>query len=133
MKNTYVLLLLLNSCAFSELQQMHNTRIEGIYDVTKITFDKQEIQSSQYQQMVVIALDSDRKGILTFNTNNVSVTSISTISTACEFILNGNQYDIYDLEKKTIIGIILDKQLYLFEKKKNYESELFATKSLDVN
>jgi hypothetical protein len=128
MKNLYLFLLLLNNCALKVSQEMPLNQIEGIYEVTKITYAKQEIPSATYEPMIVIALEKDHKGIMTLNTNKVMVKASSTTSVSCEFIPNGNTFNIYDLEKKAIIGTISDNKLHLFENKKNFESEMFATK-----
>lgn len=128
MKNLFLLLFLLNNCALKVSQEMPLTQIEGIYEVTKITYAKQEIPSSTYQPMIVIALEKDHTGIMTLNTNKVMVKASSTTSVSCEFIPNGNTFNIFDLEKKAIIGTISDNKLHLFEHKKNFESEMFATK-----
>jgi hypothetical protein len=128
MKNLFLLLFLLNNCALKVSQEMPLTQIEGIYEVTKITYAKQEIPSSTYQPMIVIALEKDHKGIMTLNTNKVMVKASSTTSVSCEFIPNGNTFNIYDLEKKAIIGTISMNKLHLFETKKNFESEMFASK-----
>jgi hypothetical protein len=128
MKNLFLLLFLLNNCALKVSQEMPLTQIEGIYEVTKITYAKQEIPSSTYQPMIVIALEKDHTGIMTLNTNKVMVKSSSTTSVSCEFIPNGSNFNVFDLEKKAIIGTISDNKLHLFENKKNFESEMFATK-----
>jgi hypothetical protein len=128
MKNLFLLLFLLNNCALKVSQEMPLTQIEGIYEVTKITYAKQEIPSATYQPMIVIALEKDHTGIMTLNTNKVMVKASSTTSVSCEFIPNGNTFNIFDLEKKAIIGTILGNKLHLFENKKNFESEMFATK-----
>lgn len=128
MKNLFLLLFLLNNCALKVSQEMPLTQIEGIYEVTKITYDNQEIPSVTYQPMIVIALEKDHKGIMTLNTNKVMIKASSTTSVSCEFIPNGNIFNIFDLEKKAIIGTISDNKLHLFDNKKNFECEMFATK-----
>ena len=129
MKNLYLLLLLLNNCALKVSQEMPLSQIEGIYEVTKITYAKQEIPTSTFQPIIVIALEKDHKGIMTLNTNKVMVKASSTTSVSCEFIPNGNTFNIYDLENKVIIGTISNHKLHLFENKKNFESEMFAIKT----
>ena len=128
MKNLLLILFLLNNCALKVSQEMPLTQIEGIYEVTKITYAKQEISSEKYQPTIVISIEKNYKGIMTLNTNKVMVNANSTTSVSCEFIPNDNTFNIFDLEKKAIIGTILDNKLHLFDHKKNLESEMFATK-----
>jgi hypothetical protein len=129
MKNLFLCLFLFSNCTLKVSQEIPLAQIEGIYEVTKITYAKQSIPSATYDPMIVIALENDHKGILTFNTNKVMVKASNTMSVSCEFVLNGNNFNILDIERKIFIGTISGNKLHLFENKKNFESEIFATKT----
>jgi hypothetical protein len=129
MKNLFLCLFLFSNCTLKVSQEIPLAQIEGIYEVTKITYAKQSIPSATYDPMIVIALENDHKGILTFNTNKMMVKASNTMSVSCEFVLNGNNFNILDIERKIFIGTISGNKLHLFENKKNFESEIFATKT----
>jgi hypothetical protein len=129
MKSIYLFLLLLNHLSCKAEPSNPQISIQGIYEVSKILYAKTEIPIAAYQPMIVISMDSDSKGILTFNTNKVMLKASDTQSVNCEFTRNGNAINIYDLDNQVFIGTIEGGNLHLVNTKKNFESEMFATKS----
>jgi hypothetical protein len=131
-KSIYLFGLLLTYLACKVEPSSPQTNIEGVYEVTKIIFDKNEIPLTEYQSMIVISLDAENRGSITFNTNKGMMQASSTQSVKCEFVKKDNIINVYDIEKQAVIGNIAGNQLHLFETKKNFESERLAIKSLNL-
>jgi hypothetical protein len=132
MKSIYLFLLLLNNISCKTEPSTPQNSIQGIYEVSKILYAKTEIPIAAYQPMIVISMDSGSKGILTFNTNKVMLKASDTQSVNCEFTRNGNVINIYDIDNQVFIGTIEGDKLHLVNTKKNFESEMFATKSSNL-